>query len=62
MDFEKVTVTVEDSEMKMKVNACKKYDTDHGWVVVVYVELVNGAIRLNWFGRSTANTCDTSAT
>ena len=41
MDFEKGTVTVEDSEMKMKVNGCKKYDTDHGWVVVVNVDLVD---------------------
>ena len=41
MDFENGTVTVKDSEMKMKVNGCKRYDTDHGWVVVVYVDLVN---------------------
>ena len=41
IDFENGTVTVKDSEMKMKVNGCKKYDTDHGWVVVVYVDLVN---------------------
>lgn len=41
MDFEKGTVTVKDSEMKMKVNGCKRYDTDHGWVVVVYVDLAN---------------------
>ena len=41
MDFEKGTVTVKDSEMKIKVNGCKKYDTDRGWVVVVYVDLVN---------------------
>ena len=27
--------------MKIKVNGCKKYDTDRGWVVVVYVDLVN---------------------
>lgn len=41
MDFEKGTVTVKDSEMKTKVTGCKRYDTDHGWVVVVYVDLVN---------------------
>ena len=41
MDFEKGIVAVKDSEMKMKVYGCKKYDTDHGWVVVVYVDLVN---------------------
>ena len=41
MDFDKGTVTVKDNEMKMKVNGCKKYDTDRGWVVVVYVDLVN---------------------
>ena len=41
MDFEKGTVTVKDTEMKIKVNGCKKYDTDRGWIVVVYVDLVN---------------------
>ena len=41
MDFEKGTVTVKDTEMKIKVNGCKRYETDHGWTVVVYVELVN---------------------
>lgn len=41
MDFEKGIVTVKDNEMKMKVNGCKKYDTYQGWVVVVYVELVD---------------------
>ena len=41
MDFEKGIVTAKEIEMKIKVNGCKKYDTDHGWVVVVYVDLVN---------------------
>lgn len=41
MAFEKGTVTVKDNEMKIKVNGCKKYDTDYGWVVVVYVDLVD---------------------
>ena len=25
----------------IKVNATKKYDTDHGWVVVIYTDLVD---------------------
>lgn len=41
MDFEKGTVTVKDSEMKIKVNATKKYNTDLGWVVVIYADMVN---------------------
>ena len=41
MDFEKGTVTVSDTEMKVKVNGCKRYEADHGWTVVVYVDLVN---------------------
>ena len=41
MDFEKGTVTVDNKEMRIKVNATKKYDTDRGWVVVVYVDLVD---------------------
>ena len=41
MDFEKGIVTAKEIEIKIKVNGCKKYDTDRGWVVVVYVDLVN---------------------
>lgn len=41
MDFEKGTVNVKDTEMKIKVNGCKRYEADHGWTVVVYVNLVN---------------------
>ena len=41
MDFEKGTVTVSDNEMKIKVNGCKRYDYDHSWTVVVYVDFVN---------------------
>ena len=41
MDFEKGTVIAKEIEMKIKVNGCKKYDTDRGWVVVVYVDLVD---------------------
>ena len=41
MDFEKGIVIAKEIEMKIKVNGCKKYDTDRGWGVVVYVDLVN---------------------
>ncbi|MCR5277379.1 MAG: hypothetical protein K6D54_06930 [Bacteroidales bacterium] len=41
MDFEKGIVIAKEIEMKIKVNGCKKYDTDRGWVVVIYVDLVN---------------------
>ena len=41
MDFEKGTVTVKDTQMKVKVTGCKRYEADHGWKVVVYMELVN---------------------
>ena len=41
MDFEKGIVSMKDSDIKVKVIDCKKYDTDHGWVVVVYLDLVN---------------------
>ena len=41
MDFEKGTVTVDNKEMRIKVNATKRYDTDRGWVVVIYTDLVN---------------------
>lgn len=41
MDFEKGIVIAKEIEMKIKVNGCKKYDTDRGWVVVIYVDLVD---------------------
>ena len=41
MDFEKGTITVDNKEMRIKVNATKKYDTDRGWVVVIYTDLVD---------------------
>lgn len=41
MDFEKGTVTVDDNVMRIKANATKKYDTDRGWVVVIYMDLVD---------------------
>ena len=41
MDFEKGTVTVDSNEMRIKVNTTKKYDTDRGWVVVIYTDLIN---------------------
>lgn len=41
MDFKKGTVTVDNKEMRIKVNATKKYDTDRCWVVVIYTDLVD---------------------
>ena len=41
MDFEKGTVTVDNKEMRINVNDTKKYDTDRGWVVVIYTDLVD---------------------
>lgn len=41
MDFEKGIVIAKEIEMKIKVNGCKKYDTDRGWVVVIYVDLLD---------------------
>ena len=41
MDFEKGIVIAKEIEMKIKVNGCKKCDTDRGWVVVIYVDLLD---------------------
>ena len=41
LDFEKCTVTVDDKEMRVKVNAIKKYDTNSGWVVVIYTDMID---------------------
>ena len=41
MDFEKGIVSMKDSEIKVKVTDCKLYESDYGWTVVVYVDLIN---------------------
>ena len=55
MNFEKGTITVDNKEMRIKVNATKKYDTDRGWVVVIYTDLIDegGKAELVWpeFGK-----------
>ena len=39
LDFEKGVVIVDNKEMRVKVNGTKKYNTDFGWVVVIYTDL-----------------------
>ena len=41
LDFEKGVVIVDNKEMRVKVNGTKKYNTDFGWVVVIYTDLVD---------------------
>jgi len=41
MDFKNGTVIVDQTTMKVKVNDTKKYNTNYGWVVVIYMDLVN---------------------
>ena len=41
MDFKNGTVIVDQTTMKVKVNATKKYNTNYGWVVVIYMDLIN---------------------
>ena len=41
MDFKNGTVIVDQTTMQVKVNATKKYNTNYGWVVVIYMDLVN---------------------
>lgn len=49
MDFENNTLTLKNDVSKIKVNDCKKYDTNHGWEVVIYCEDIKGGkIELVW--------------
>ena len=41
MDFKNGTVIVDQTTMKVKVNATKKYNTNYGWVFVIYMDLVD---------------------
>lgn len=39
LDFENGLITAMDKPMAVKVNSTKKYSTDKGWVVVIYMDL-----------------------
>ena len=39
LDFEQGTITAMEKPMAVKVNAAKKYSTDRGWVVVIYMDM-----------------------
>lgn len=39
MDFEKGTIIIDTQVKKVKVNATKKYTTNEGWVVVLYMDV-----------------------
>ena len=41
MDFEKGIVTVDNKETRINVNTTKKYNTDRGWVVVIYTDMID---------------------
>ena len=41
MDFENGTVTVDETKMRVKVNATKQYDSDHGWIIVHFMDMVD---------------------
>lgn len=41
MDFENGTVTVDGNKMRVKVSDTQVYDTDYGWIVVIFMDLVD---------------------
>lgn len=41
MDFEKGMITIDEKTMEVKVNTVKKYDTERGWVVVLYMDMIH---------------------
>ena len=40
-DFEKNTVSISGTPNRIKVTSTKKYNTDHGWVVVIYADMID---------------------
>jgi hypothetical protein len=40
-DFEKKTVSIGGTPNRIKVTSTKKYNTDHGWVVVIYTDMID---------------------
>ena len=41
MDFEKGSIVIDKTAMNIKVNVTKKYNTEFGWVVVLYMDWTN---------------------
>ena len=39
LDFQNGSITAMDTQMAVKVNTTKKYTTDTGWVVVIYMDM-----------------------
>jgi len=51
-DFEKGTLTSGETEYKIKVTGTKKYTlTDESWVVVIYMEAIDGSARFEYIWR-----------
>ena len=46
MDFEKGTINTDGSINRVKVLSTKKYDTDSGWTVVIYMDMVDSSDKM----------------
>ena len=46
MDFEKGTINTDGSINRVKVRSTKKYDTDSGWTVVIYMDMVDSSDKM----------------
>lgn len=46
MDFEKGTINTDGSINRVKVRSTKKYDTDSGWTVVIYMDMVDSGEKM----------------
>ena len=46
MDYEKGVITIDDNTWEVKVNATKKYDDDHSWTVVIYMDMLENGDKL----------------
>ena len=54
-DFEKGVIRFGNEESGIKVTATKKYDTKHGWVVVIYANLLNSGDKTEIVWREQGN-------
>lgn len=55
LDFENNTIRIGDETSRIKVTATKKYNTNYGWVVVIYANLLNSGDKAEIVWREYGN-------
>ena len=55
LDFEKNIINLNDKDHNVKVTSLKKYETDDGWIVVLYIDFIGEADKYELVWREFGN-------